>query len=273
MHKLPLWFHKISTAILFICEMGVSFGVFGTEEIRLIAFFGLFGLQFLIWGTGNFAFLNHMTVVMISLMISDAYLAPLFGTPAASAATAWPLDLLLSLVGVGLIFVQVVRIYHELLPNRTFAKILNKVWPYFLAHSMAIFAHMTTTRYEVVVEGSDDGENWKEYDFRFKPTSLTRRPKRVSPYQPRLDWLAWFLPFADCDYNIWFQRFLQRLLEGSPEVLSLMRYNPFPKNPPRFIRSQMYVYQYTTRKMKKKTGQWWTREYVSSYSPIYSLHK
>src|SRR6185312_4415725 len=61
------------------------------------------------------------------------------------------------------------------------------------------------------------------------------------------------------------------LLEGVPEVLDLMGENPFPDKPPIFIRAQLYRYSFSALETKRKTGEWWTREYVTSYSPTYTL--
>ena len=125
---------------------------------------------------------------------------------------------------------------------------------------------MTTKRYEIIVEGSDDGVNWKEYYFYHKPGDLKKRPTRISPFQPRIDWQAWFLPFGFFRNQYWFQAFLVRLLQGSPEVLKLLKYNPFPEKPPLYVRAMMYDYNYTTPQEKRETGCWWKRTLVGVYS-------
>ena len=94
-------------------------------------------------------------------------------------------------------------------------------------HSMnayGLFAVMTTERPEIIVEGSEDGETWKPYTFRWKPGDLARRPRFTTPHMPRLDWQMWFAALAgDCRSQGWFLAFERRLLEGSPEVLGLLR--------------------------------------------------
>ena len=64
--------------------------------------------------------------------------------------------------------------------------------PFYLANSYGLFAVMTTSRIEIVVEGSNDGQTWQAYEFKYKPGDLARRPPWVAPYQPRLDWQMWF---------------------------------------------------------------------------------
>jgi hypothetical protein len=130
-----------------------------------------------------------------------------------------------------------------------------------------LFAVMTTERNEIVVEGSADGIAWKEYEFRHKPGSLTRRPSWVAPFQPRLDWQMWFAALGRYEGEIWFERFLTRLLEGSRPVVVLLAVNPFLDTPPRVVRATMYRYRFTRR----GSDAWWTREAIGEYAPPRSL--
>ena len=87
---------------------------------------------------------------------------------------------------------------------------------------------MTTSRDEIVVEGSNDGQTWQAYEFKYKPGNLARRPSWVAPYQPRLDWQMWFAALGTYQQNRWFANLMIRLLQGSPEVTALLEKNPFP---------------------------------------------
>ena len=104
---------------------------------------------------------------------------------------------------------------------------------------------MTTTRPEIIIEGSDDGENWKPYEFRYKPGNLYRAPRWIQPFQPRLDWQMWFAALGNYQTNPWFPGLMVRLLEGSPDVLRLLGDNPFPGRPPRFVRAELFEYSFT----------------------------
>jgi hypothetical protein len=53
--------------------------------------------------------------------------------------------------------------------------------------------------------------------------------------------------------------------------LSLLRSNPFPDKPPKYIRAELYEYHFTNPEEHKKTGAWWTRHYVGLYFPAVSL--
>jgi lipase maturation factor 1 len=127
---------------------------------------------------------------------------------------------------------------------------------------------MTTTRPEIVVEGSDDGTTWKAYEFKWKPGDPTRSPRYCMPHQPRLDWQMWFAALGDYRPNLWFIAFLVRLLEHAPPVLTLLRQNPFPAAPPRFIRAVLYRYRFTNAAEHRKTGAWWQRERLRMYCPV-----
>ena len=271
-HKLPLWFHKFSTVFALAIEIVLPFALFGPKEMQLAAFCGFFLLQFFIWVSGNYSYLNHMTVVLISLLISDAYLSHFLTIPKVDPNPLY-LDVFLYLVGAALIILQLLRLWIHFFPNRKMARVFLYVEPFHIANRYGIFAIMTRTRYEIVIKGSADGRNWKEYLFWYKPSELTRRPRRISPYQPRIDWQAWFLPFQDFNSCVWFQNFLFRLLQGSKPVLALLRFNPFPDNPPKYLRAIVYVYEFSSTSTKKARGEWWNRIYVKDTHPPYPLSR
>ena len=138
-------------------------------------------------------------------------------------------------------------------------------------NSYGLFAVMTTSRPEITVEGSDDGILWKPYGFKWKAGDLNQSPHYVAPYQPRLDWQMWFAALESPQENPWFLNFLVALLQGSPDVLGLLKENPFPDRPPKFIRAEVYDYHFTDFAEKAKTGNWWKSEYVGPYQRPFSL--
>ena len=271
-YKLPMWFHKLSCLFMYACELVIPFGIFLGEDVRLGVFAALFALQYFIWATGNFSFLNHLTAVFCVILLNDATLTKIFGITSVVAGPSplW-LEVFLTIFGGILFGLQIVRIWYHFAPIRYFEKILNTVAFLHLANRYGIFAVMTTKRYEIVIEGSHDGLEWKEYTFKYKPSEITRRPKRVSPYQPRIDWQAWFLPFSDFESESWFKKLLFHILKGTPDVLKLLRGNPFPEKPPKYIRAIAYDYVFSSHEEKKSKGWWWRRTYVGLYSPAMML--
>lgn len=147
--------------------------------------------------------------------------------------------------------------------------------PFLVINEYGLFRVMTTKRPEIIVEGSASqvlqNAEWKEYTFKWKPGILSERPRFMQPHQPRLDWQMWFAALSRFEQTPWFQQFLVRLLQGSPEVLKLLKDNPFPDGPPKYVRAQLYLYTFTNVQEKQLTGHWWKREEVGLYVPPMSL--
>jgi hypothetical protein len=143
--------------------------------------------------------------------------------------------------------------------------------PFGVVNTYGLFAVMTTSRPEIIVEGSNDGQTWLEYGFKYKPGDLKRAPVWVQPHQPRLDWQLWFAALSNYQAHPWFVNFAVRLLEGSPDVLALVARNPFPSAPPRYVRARVYDYKFTNFAQRSATGDWWRRELKGEYLPVVSL--
>jgi hypothetical protein len=270
-YRFPLWFHRASCLLMFVFELVVPFGIFFDESVRLAIFGALFGLQYFIWLTGNLSFLNHLTAIFCLILLDNSTLALLGISPSPSTTPSLWLDIALTMAGSALLALQVGRLYHHFIPTNFFSQLFHQLDPFHIVNRYGIFAVMTTKRYEIIIEGSEDGMTWKEYTFKYKPSETTRRPKRISPYQPRLDWQAWFLPFSRFESERWFQEFLLHLLKGTKDVCNLLKNNPFPHAPPRYIRALAYDYVFSTPQEKKEHGWWWKRTLVTQYSPILSL--
>jgi hypothetical protein len=83
----------------------------------------------------------------------------------------------------------------------------------------------------------------------------------------------WFAALGDYRQNPWFVNFCVRLLQNSPEVVALLRHNPFPKTPPRYIRALVYEYHFTDFATRLQIGAWWRREQKGEYLPVISLRE
>jgi hypothetical protein len=139
--------------------------------------------------------------------------------------------------------------------------------PFRIANQYGLFAVMTRGRYEIEFQGSDDGTNWTAYPFRNKPQALNEAPGIYAPYQPRFDWNLWFASLGGWRDNEIVPLTEERLLLGDGAVLSLFRNNPFPQIPPRYVRAVLWQYWFTTMDEKRRTGNWWRREYLGLYAP------
>jgi predicted DCC family thiol-disulfide oxidoreductase YuxK len=264
MKQLPLWFHKASTASVFVIELAFPFLIFGPRRLKQIAAIGTLGLQSLIFLTGNYTFFNLLTMALCLFLFDDASFRwkpkpapPTFAHRYVSIALL-AIVLVLSVVGLAGMF----GLPAPSIPHLSQFGIVNEY---------GLFATMTTRRPEISIEGSNDGVEWQPYVFRYKPGPLNRAPRWVAPDQPRLDWQMWFAALGNYRENPWLLRFMERLLEGSAPVLDLLDYNPFSGKPPKYVRAMEYEYHFTNFDERRRTGNWWKRELLGQYFPPISL--
>jgi hypothetical protein len=277
-HQLPLWFHKASTAATLAIELVAPFLIVGPRRIRYAAFGLLVGLQLLIALTGNYAFFNLLSVALCVYVLADAD-----GTTTAIGAVRTGSPRLLVervrhavVIAVAVVTVAVsatvffARLGIGLPIAPLVAPIADAIEPFRSVNSYGLFAVMTTTRPEIDVEGSNDGEHWETYGFKYKAGDARRPPPWVAPHQPRVDWQMWFAALGNAGSEPWFRRFVQQLLRGSPAVLRLLASDPFGGRPPKYIRAVLYQYHYASP-AEHRAGVWWTRERLGDYLPPQSL--
>ncbi|HUK12109.1 MAG TPA: lipase maturation factor family protein [Thermoanaerobaculaceae bacterium] len=279
--QLPAWFQRASCAAMFTVELGAPLLIFAPRRWRLAGCAAMVSLQVLIAATGNYCFFNLLACTLCLTLLDDAALA--WAVPAAwrerlarirSGAPGWS-PWLLAPVAALLFLVTSVEFTSRFLPElpwpRPLTALCRAAEPFRSTNSYGLFAVMTTTRPEIVVEGSDDGRTWRAYEFRYKPGDVRRAPREVAPFQPRLDWQMWFAALGTPSDNPWFVGLCVRLLEGSPEVLALLGRNPFPAAPPRVVRARLYDYRFSTLAELRADGAWWRRELLGDYLPAISL--
>ncbi len=260
MYRAPNWLLDSLTAVTLAIELLAPFLLFFPRKLRIIGVVALIVLQVGILLTGNYAFFNLLALALCLWGLDDATFAPLSrllrrrfpsgnipkskavvtGMNAALAALA--IAGVLELIGHAPTFVQ----------------------PFEIVNSYGLFAVMTTSRPEIVIEGSEDSANWKEYSFRYKPGNLHRGLPLVAPYQPRLDWQMWFAALGRYEGNSWVGSLMYRLLLGDVPVAALMDPAPFPK-PPRYMRALIYEYDFTTPSERARSGAIWQRRLLGTW--------
>jgi hypothetical protein len=270
-HHLPLWFLKASTLSVFAIELMTPFLMFGPRRLRALAFTLLVGFQALLALTGNYGFFNLLTAGLCVFLLDDTA----WRFPRGRVAKTGPLRrAVLVAVAVGTVPVSAVMFAGTLglrVPGSgVIAPVERHIRPFRSVNAYGLFAVMTTDRFEIIVEGSDDSTIWREYEFAYKVGDVRRRPPWVAPHQPRLDWQMWFAALSQFDDEPWFRAFLIRLLEADPDVLRLLERDPFGGRRPRYIRAVLYRYRWSTGD-ERRQGIWWTRERLNAYSPILSL--
>ncbi|HVT74438.1 MAG TPA: lipase maturation factor family protein [Lacunisphaera sp.] len=276
-HQLPLWFQQFSCAAMFAIELVAPFLLFGPRRLRLGAAFSLVLLQLLILLTGNYTFFNYLTILLCLLFLDDAWWSRWFGVAPQPRAdqdgnrrggTGFPAWLRAPVFAAFVIASLVITLPAFLRAGSWpgwYAALYRSIAVTRSVNSYGLFTVMTTSRPEIVIEGSADGHEWKPYEFNWKPGEPARRPGFVAPYQPRLDWQMWFAALAYPQYDPWMNAFLHQLAANEPAVTRLLRTNPFAQEGPRYLRAILYDYQFTTAAERARTGHWWKRTATAYY--------
>jgi predicted DCC family thiol-disulfide oxidoreductase YuxK len=277
--QLPPGVLKFATGSTFVVELVLPFLIFCPRRLRFFAAFGILLLQSCILITGNYNWFNLQTMLLCLPLFDDAALRMILprrvaGLPvrAKEQTSRRPVTILVGALGLLIVFCSLVEMDERFGgdPPAVAQAVDGFVGPLHLTSPYGLFAVMTTKRDEIVIEGSADGVAWREYEFRYKPGDVARAPRWNIPHQPRLDWQMWFAALEDPQRLFWFSRFLQRLLENEPTVTALLAKNPFPDQPPLYVRAKFYEYSYADSEEKAK-GLWWNRRLLGLYFPAVHL--
>jgi predicted DCC family thiol-disulfide oxidoreductase YuxK len=273
--KSPEWFKHFSVAFCLAVEIVAPFFIWAPRRPRLIAAGLIVFLQIAIAVTGNYCFFNLLTIALCLLLIDDAaigrkYVASIAPRYIRRLSTCGAIAVILVTLPINawLIFSA---FKPEASSPRPLAFIHEHIAPFRIVNGYGLFRVMTKDRGEIVIEGSADGIDWLPYEFKWKPGDLKRAPGWCAPHQPRLDWQMWFAALGAPQQNPWFGRLVIRLLQGSQDVSRLLAHNPFPDQPPRYVRASFYRYRFTTVGEHRQSGAWWKRQELGEYLPTVSL--
>ena len=270
-HHLPRPIHRIEVLGNFAAQLVLPFGLFLPQPGASIAAVLMIGTQLYLVVSGNYAWLNWVTIVVLAAAIDDTTVEAVVGFVPGAAATlgpapAWFIAAVLALTVV-VVVLSWFPVRNLLSPEQ---KMNASFDPFRLVNTYGAFGSVSRERYEVVVEGTataDPGADaaWLEYEFKGKPGDPRRIPRQFAPYHLRLDWLMWFLPLSRAYGEGWFLPFLTGLLRGDRAVLGLLRHNPFADGPPTHVRARLYRYRYTSWRELRASGRWWNRELVGDF--------
>ena len=273
-YRLPGRMLDSMTAATLAIELICPFFLFGPALLRRIGIALLILLQILIVITGNYAFFNLLALALCLWALDDRTFAPLarFLRMHPPSIRWAPLRNALTVLLAILVTIGALQVLDMFLPGaRPVRNALRWIAPFEIINSYGLFAVMTTTRSEIVIEGSDDQVHWREYSFKYKPGELHRGLPLVAPYQPRLDWQMWFAALGTYQENNWVGGLMYRLLTGEPHVLGLLNPPPFVK-PPHYLRALIYDYQFTTPAERSRTGAVWQRKLLGAWFGPVSLN-
>jgi len=254
-------------------ELIVPFGYFLPQPFAGIAGLITIVFQLTLIVSGNLSWLNWLTLVLAVTTLDDRFLSwlpvhmPSLDPPAAAQRIA--VYVLAALVAV----LSIPPILNMLSPGQLMNSAFN---PLQIVNTYGAFGSITKERFEIAIEGTSDESLtertvWREYEFKGKPGDPGRRPAQIAPYHLRLDWLMWFAAMGSAQDEPWFSELILKLLLGDRATLGLLRANPFPEAPPRWVRAGMYRYHFTTPAERRATGRWWNRERVGEYFPAVRL--
>jgi hypothetical protein len=271
---------KFATGGMFVVELILPFLIFCPRRLRFFSGFGILLLQSCILITGNYNWFNLQTMLLCLPLFDDAALrkilprrvALLLHSRARNQSPRRVVTVAVNALALLIVFCSLIRMDERFggSPPEVMQSVAGLIEPLHLVSAYGLFAVMTTERDEIVIEGSYDGVEWRDYEFWYKPGDVARPPRWNIPHQPRLDWQMWFAALEDPQGLQWFPRFLERLLENEPTVMTLLEKNPFPDNPPTFVRAQFYDYTYAGSD-EKAEGRWWDRRLLGLYYPAVHL--
>jgi hypothetical protein len=291
---LPHSFHAATVYATLALELGLVWMMFLPRRLRVICFLIATPWQIAVILTANYTFLNYLVLALGVLLLDDKFFsdqlpakwrAQLLGSTSESAVNVeisgepGSSDLAIRRIWRSVIF----SVSAFLLSWIFYATTAELLWmfgavplltspvmalePFRIANRYGLFAVMTRGRYEIEFQGSNDGENWSPYRFRYKPQALSEAPGIYAPYQPRFEWNLWFASLGSWrDYPIVANTEVQ-LLSNNKDVLALFAENPFDKQPPHQVRAVLWQYWFTSMEEKRKTGMWWRRQMLGSYAP------
>lgn len=282
-HQKPQWWHKSETLGSHIIQLVMPWLIFFPQPIASIAAVVIMMSQLVLVMTGNYAWLNWLTILIAFSAISDSFLHALVG----GGWPAWGWEHVVSvfndegqtqspvwwLVATAVVFFGLCLL--SWLPLRNLFsehQLMNASFNrWHLVNAYGAFGAMTQVRRELIIEGTMSSDpstetGWQAYEFKGKPGDVYRRPPQVAPYHLRLDWMMWFLALGSPNQP-WFRRLLGKLLDGDPAIRKLLRHDPFGGQPPVLIRVKIFEYRYATRAERRETGQWWIRKELGTIVP------
>ena len=270
-HWMPHGVHTAGVVINHIVEVIVPFAYFAPQPFASIAGITTILFQLVLIVSGNLSWLNWLTLVLCVPLISDRWLTWLPVTPPAALSTNPTYQIAIYVLAAVVALLSISPVMNMLSPRQMMNASFD---PLHLVNTYGAFGSITRERFEIVLQGTDDTSvtdrtAWRDYEFKGKPGDPARRPPQVAPYHLRLDWLMWFEAMAPSPQSDWFFGLLAKLLQGDAGALSLLRTNPFPATPPRYVRTQYYRYRFTTPEERRATGAWWNRQFVGTfYGPV-----
>ena len=274
LHQLPPAIHEFEVLFNHFVELIVPWTLFAPRRVRHVGglFLVIFQMGLII--SGNLSWLNWLTITLCVACFDDRALrriVPRRFVKWGVAASARLQTVAACGVAALVIYLSVGPVMNLLGARQVMNGSFDRLH---LVNTYGAFGSVGKRRPEVILEGTSEATitaatQWRPYEFKCKPGDVYRRPCVVAPYQYRIDWQIWFAAMSTVQRQPWLLHLVAKLLEGDAAALSLLATNPFPDRPPRFVRAELYEYQFTH--FGDPSGAWWTRKRLAPYLPPVSL--
>ncbi len=274
-HHLPGPLHRVEVLGNHLAQLVAPLALFAPQPRAGAAAALMVITQLWLVLSGNFAWLNWLTIVLalpVAAGLAGGRIVPP-PEPAPGPGAAWYQVLVVA--AAALIAALSYRPARNLMSRR---QLMNSSFePLHLVNTYGAFGGINRKRYELVIEATAESEisaatRWFEYEFKGKPGDPRRRPRQIAPYHLRLDWMMWFAAISQHYAEPWLYALLDKLLRNDRAVLRLLRTNPFPHEPPQYVRVLLYRYRFTQWHELRRDGLWWRRTLLGEYVRPMRLH-
>lgn len=257
-HHLPGRLHQVEVAANHVVQLVVPFLLFAPQPVATWAAAAVVLTQLWLLASGNFAWLNWLTMILACAAVSGSVLTGAVQEPAET-----PVGLFVAACAMGALVL--VLSWRPLLNLLSRSQRMNAAYNrWHLVGSYGAFGSVTKSRQEVIIEGTQDEDpsraQWHAYEIPGKPGAVHVWPRQVAPYHLRLGWGMWFLALGSRIQLAWFRPLLSRLLEADPAMLRLFSHDPFDGVPPAWVRARVFDYRYSTWRELRSQHVWWVRE-------------
>jgi hypothetical protein len=277
LHQLPRWVHQAGVLFNHYAELVAPWFLFGPRKWRLVGAASIIAFQLMLIASGNLSWLNWLTITLAIAACDDAALERLLpsalrarwerlrsDSPDREPPRARRVAVLLLCAVVGVLSIQ--PVINLLSPGQ---RMNSSFDPLYLVNTYGAFGSINRQRFEIILEGTEDDDpeaaRWTAYEFRCKPGDVTRRPCVVAPYHLRIDWQMWFAAMSTYREQPWILHLADKLLRGDPGARSLLGADPFEGRLPKFVRAELYRYEFT--RLGESGRDWWRRTREDSYFP------
>ncbi|GAB3802392.1 lipase maturation factor family protein [Humibacter antri] len=269
-HHLPRWAHRVEVLGNHIAQLIVPFFLFAPQPVASVAAGVVILTQLWLVASGNFAWLNVLTIILAFAAISDPVSHfVITAMPAHTDHLVTPtwFFVVICVVGILLLWLSWWPLKNLFARHQLMNASFNR---WHLVNAYGAFGSVTKKRYEVIVEATDSTDAstavWREYEFKGKPGDPHHWPRQFAPYHLRLDWLMWFLALGSRGES-WFHPLLHRLLEADPATVRMLRTAPLGTERPAMVRASLYLYRFSSWKELRRDHVWWVRERVAELVP------